>query len=52
MSTPAPPNDIPSDIRRLARQHLRFGWWSLLVFLCLGAVLESMHGFKVQFYVA
>lgn len=35
-----------------AQAHLRFGWWSLLVFLTLGAVLEALHGFKVSFYLA
>ena len=34
-----------------ARRHLRFGWWSLLVFLALGLVLETLHGFKVGFYL-
>jgi hypothetical protein len=28
-----------------------FGWWSLLVFLSLGIVLEAMHGFKVGWYL-
>ena len=31
--------------------HLRFGWWSLLVFLTLGLALEAMHGFKVGWYL-
>jgi hypothetical protein len=31
--------------------HLRFGWWSLLMFLSLGAVLEGLHGFKVGWYL-
>ncbi len=35
----------------LVRSHLRFGWWSLLVFLTLGLVLEAMHGFKVRWYL-
>lgn len=35
----------------LSDRNLRFGWWSLLVFLSLGAVLESLHGFKVGWYV-
>lgn len=35
----------------LARRHLRFGWWSLLVFLSLGIALEALHGFKVGFYL-
>ena len=34
-----------------ARRHLRFGWWSLLVFLAFGLVLETLHGFKVGFYL-
>jgi len=32
-------------------RNLRFGWWSLLVFLSLGGVLEILHGFKVGWYV-
>src|SRR5678815_3566055 len=28
-----------------------FGWWSLLVWLSLGMVLEGMHGFKVRWYL-
>ena len=34
-----------------AGRHLRFGWWSLLVFLCAGFVLELLHGFKAGFYL-
>jgi hypothetical protein len=36
---------------QLADRNLRFGWLSLLVFLSLGAVLETMHGFKIGWYV-
>jgi hypothetical protein len=36
---------------QLADRNLRFGWWSLLVFWSLGAVLETMHGFKIGWYV-
>ena len=32
-------------------RNLRFGWWSLLVFLSLGGLLEILHGFKVGWYV-
>jgi hypothetical protein len=32
-------------------RHLRFGWWSLLVFLSLGGLLEALHGFKIGWYV-
>jgi hypothetical protein len=31
-------------------RHLRFGWWSLLVFLSLGILFEVFHGFKIGFY--
>jgi len=34
-----------------AHRHLRFGWWSLLVFTAIGLVLESFHGFKVRAYL-
>jgi hypothetical protein len=34
-----------------ANRHLRFGWWSLFVFLCLGLTLELFHGFKVASYL-
>lgn len=39
------------DIPAVARRHLRFGWWSLLVFLTLGLVLEALHGFKIGAYL-
>lgn len=32
-------------------KHLRFGWWSLFIWLCLGLVLETLHGFKVGWYL-
>jgi hypothetical protein len=32
-------------------RHLRFGWWSLFVFLTLGVVLETLHGFKIGWYL-
>lgn len=32
-------------------RNLRFGWWSLVVFLSLGGVLEIFHGFKIGWYV-
>ena len=43
-TSPAPRSDYVS-------RHLRFGWWSLFVFLLLGATLETLHGFKVGFYL-
>jgi hypothetical protein len=32
-------------------RHLRVGWWSLLVFLCGGVGLETLHGVKAGFYL-
>jgi hypothetical protein len=37
-----------SDIHLRCR---RFGWWSLLLWLSLGLVLEAMHGFKIGWYL-
>jgi hypothetical protein len=37
--------------RDYARRHLRFGWWSLLLFSMLGLMLELLHGFKVSGYL-
>jgi hypothetical protein len=44
------PDDSPAKMD-YARRHLRFGWWSLLVFATLGLVLEALHGFKVRAYL-
>lgn len=43
--------DDPERVRVRLR-HLRFGWASLFVFASLGGVLESLHGFKVDWYLA
>jgi hypothetical protein len=32
-------------------RHLRFGWWSLVVFTSLGFGLESLHAFKIGAYL-
>ena len=40
-----------SSLEDTSRLHLRVGWWSLLLFLTLGLVLEILHGFKVGFYL-
>ncbi len=40
-----------SNTTTLSFKHLRWGWWSLLVFLCLGMLLEVLHGFKVGTYL-
>ena len=45
-----PSKHVPADVQ-LADRNIRFGWWSLLIFLSLGAVLETLHGFKLGWYV-
>jgi hypothetical protein len=35
----------------VSRRHARVGWWSLLAFVGLGIVLESLHGLKLGFYL-
>lgn len=47
MSTPR----FTDDPSLLTQRHLRFGWWTLLLFLTLGLVLETLHGFKVGAYL-
>ena len=32
-------------------KHVALGWWSLLLFLSLGLVLEGLHGLKVGWYL-
>ncbi len=51
--TPAAPIKSRPDqgVIYYTRRHLTFGWWALLVFLTLGIVLESLHGFKAGFYL-
>jgi hypothetical protein len=44
-------DDLAELRRRLARRHHRLGWWALLVFLSVGIVLETLHGFKIGFYL-
>jgi len=35
----------------LATRHIRFGWSSIFVFVLLGLLLETLHGFKVGLYL-
>ena len=44
-ATPAPTTAL------LIRRHLRFGWWTLLIFLSGGLALEALHGLKVGAYL-
>ena len=44
--------DMGAELRdRAVSFHLRVGWWSMLVFLTLGVVLEALHAFKAGFYL-
>ena len=45
------PSKHALPVTHRADRNLRFGWWSLLVFLSLGAALETLHGFKIGWYV-
>lgn len=49
MNNPKP--NVVEEPQSYLRRHLRFGWWSLLIFLTLGIVLEGLHGFKVGAYL-
>lgn len=45
-------NDFANSLHQtVARRHYLIGWLLLLLFLSLGAILETMHGFKVGFYL-
>jgi hypothetical protein len=51
---PADPNASDRDLSPdalLRERHLRFGWWTLLLFLSLGIGLEMLHAFKVGWYL-
>ena len=43
MNTPP----APASLDALRLRHLRFGWWTLLLFAVTGIALESLHGFIV-----
>lgn len=34
-----------------SNRHLRFGWCALAIYVCLGIVLETTHGFKIGWYL-
>ena len=49
-ATEAPKVTQDSERQRYIRKHLLVGWGALLLFVTLGVVLESLHGFKVAWY--
>ena len=42
---------LTEHLAELGRRHLRIGWWSLLLFLTFGMVLEGLHGLKLGYYL-
>lgn len=40
-----------AELIDIEQRHRRLGWWTLLLFLCLGSLLEVLHGFKAGFYL-
>ena len=53
-STPDEPenrNEALEGAAEIAHGHLAFGWWNLLLFIALGAVLEGLHALKIGFYL-
>lgn len=47
-----PAGPLPGlDAHSVVKRHLTFGWWSLLIFLTAGLILESLHGLKSQAYL-
>lgn len=51
MTVSKPQDDVSEDVRRLTRFHMRFGWLSLLLFVTMGTLLESLLAFKVSLYM-
>ena len=47
-SKPAAPSGPDYDY---FSRHMKFGWWSLCLFMLLGFFLEYLHGFKVDYYL-
>lgn len=48
---PTAASDSPELTRDLVWRHQRIGWVLLLVFASGGLVLETLHGFKADFYL-
>jgi hypothetical protein len=49
-ATEAPTVTEDGERQWYIRKHLLVGWGALLLFVTLGVVLESLHGFKVAWY--
>ena len=44
-------SESKEDAAVLTSRHIRFGWFALLLFATLGIILETMHGFKIDWYL-
>ena len=44
-------SESKEDAAVLTGRHIRFGWFALLLFATLGIILETMHGFKIGWYL-
>jgi hypothetical protein len=52
MSAPTPDASASNCVpNHTSERHIKFGFWSLLAFLCMGIALEVLHGFKVSAYL-
>ena len=49
-ATEVPTVTEDDERQRHIRKHLLVGWGALLLFVTLGVVLESLHGFRVAWY--
>src|SRR5438128_766658 len=49
--SPSTNEPIEKLLPKLARRHHIVGWLGLLIFLSLGGLLETLHGFKLGFYL-
>ena len=45
------PRSQPPAPMNTPDRHLRLGWWSLFFWLTLGVGLETLHGFKLGWYL-
>ena len=46
-----PDSTFNSGLFSEERRHLKFGWWSLFVFVCLGILLETFLAFRIGWYM-
>ena len=42
----------PESWAQLIRKHFLIGWWGIALYMGLGIALETMHGFKLGYYLS